>query len=75
MNNNRRKRLREIEEALDKCWSLLSDIFDEETECLDNIPENLQDTDRCEKMRMYADSIEDACGFVEEALSSVREAL
>ena len=66
MNNARRGAIRDVICELEKenpDWNMieseLTDILDEETEAMENIPESLQDTDRyqiCEESVDYLDS-------------------
>ena len=66
MNNARRKVIHGVIRVLKKTepyWNMieseLTDILDEETEAMENIPESLQDTDRyqiCEESIDYLDS-------------------
>ena len=86
MNNARRKAIRAIIkkiEAGNRDWesieSDLTDIMDEETDAMENIPESLQDTERyytCEESVGYLD---DAIGCIdpddEDAAENVVKAL
>lgn len=86
MNNARRKAIRAIIkkiEAGNRDWesieSGLTDIMDEETDAMENIPESLQDTERyytCEESVGYLD---DAIGCIdpddEDAADNVVKAL
>ena len=52
MNRGRRSSLKEATSLLDRAISLISDARDEEQDCLDNLPENLQNSERYESMEM-----------------------
>ena len=75
MNKNRRSRLRGIEEDLGRCLNLLNSIYDEEQECIDNIPDNLQDGDRYSDMEACVEALSEAVYDLEEALDSIKEAI
>lgn len=47
MNKARRTSLKEATHLLDRAIYLITDARDEEQECLVNLPENLQNSDRC----------------------------
>ncbi len=77
MNNQRRKELRAALEEADNARSVIETCRDEEQECLDNIPENLQGSERymvAEATMLLldeaVDSLEVAVTMVEEALSA-----
>ena len=67
MNKMRRKSLLEISEQLEELKAILEDFEVEEEDCLDNMPENLQGSERYEKM-------EDAIANIAEAICSIEEA-
>ena len=69
MNAKRRKTLQDIVDRLGKLDELreeireqLQDVLDEEQEALDNIPENLQGSDRAQQMLEYVDNMQDVIG-------------
>ncbi len=49
MNNKRRERLRNALKMLDSVVGIVESVCDEEQDCIDNCPENLQNTDRFER--------------------------
>lgn len=76
MNKLRRKAIRDLiaklsgvqdKDSLGDCINNLEDILDEESECFENIPENLQDSQRA------LDS-EDAIGIMEDVLDELNDA-
>lgn len=67
MNKQRRTSIRRAESYLDLAVSLVQGALYEEQDALDNMPENLQTSERYEAM-------EDAVDNLEDALSSLREA-
>lgn len=68
MNKQRRKTLNELYEKLAELRDILDEIKDEEEAYRDNIPENLQGSERYEKA-------EEACDNLDYALSSLEEVL
>lgn len=49
MNNPRRKKLNKLMEQIEDLKMALEEILEEEQEAFDNIPENLEGTERYEK--------------------------
>ena len=60
MNAKRRKRLTDVKDALSCASSELEDIIEEEQDCRDNTPENLQDTDAFSEREDLLDDMRDA---------------
>lgn len=56
---------------LDIAFSLAEEARDEEQDCLDNMPENLEGSYRYEKMDNAVDKLEDALASIEEARDSL----
>lgn len=54
MNKERRKRIREAMEALDTAHDILIDVFNEEQEAFDNLPEGIQNG---EQMSEYIETL------------------
>lgn len=50
MNRVRRELLKTANNYLEKASDLVSTALDQESDCLDNMPENLEASDRYEKM-------------------------
>ena len=67
MNKERRKSLREIQSKLDRLGQDLETLKEEEEEYRDNMPENLQESDRYQR----ADEV---CDLLQEALESMDNA-
>ena len=67
MNNARRDQLRGVVALLDRAVSIISNVSDAEENALDNVPENLQDSERCEKM-------EEALNFLDSAVEDIESA-
>lgn len=57
MNNSRRKRISKIADALNELKGQIDELYEEEQEAFENIPESLQGTERyegCRKCGRYA---------------------
>lgn len=74
MNDKRRKRLSEASALLSRASDIISDVLDEEQDCLDNMPENLQYSDRYESMEAAVDRLNDALSEIDSAENSLSEA-
>lgn len=68
MNKQRRKTINEIYEKIADLRNLLEEVKGEEEEYRDNMPENLQNSER-----YYV--AEEACDNLDSAISSLEEAL
>lgn len=75
MNKQRRIRLKEANSYLDRAMQIVSSVKDEEQDSLDNLPENLQGSERCTIMEDAIDALEDAIGNIEQASESINNAL
>lgn len=80
MNNARRKTIRRIlirlTEISEEMESILSDIElvkDEEEESFDNIPENLQESDRYQAAETAVDNLNEAYDLWQEAFESIED--
>ena len=75
MDNERRKTLREVSRVLSSAASTVERVCDRESDCLDNYPENLQGTDRYEKMERAVDSLTEASEKLDEAITCILAAM
>ena len=50
MNKNRRKRIADLRERIDIIKNELEEVMEEEQDARDNLPNNLQDSEKAEKM-------------------------
>lgn len=75
MNNQRRGRLRDALKLLSQAGDIVSNVCDDEDEALSNLPENLQDSERCEKMEDAVDSLNEAMEKIDEAQESIEQAM
>lgn len=75
MNKPRRDSLRCAIDLLKRAESTIERVCDEEKDCMDNVPENLQSSDRFIAMEKAVDYLEDAIGSIQEAASNVECAI
>ena len=75
MNKNRRDLLKRTILLSNEIDSILERVLDQEQDCLDNIPENLQDSERSQKMENAVDCLESAIDFLDNMKESIEEAL
>lgn len=75
MNNRRRQRLRDIKTQLALCGTRLSDIYEEEVACFENMHENFQESERGLHMQESIEGLEDLCGLVEDAIEKTNQIL
>lgn len=69
MNNKRRDLLKLAVQLLERASGYVSQALDAEQDCLDNMPENLQSSERYEK-----DSLEAAIESIDSAKESIEDA-
>lgn len=74
MNNLRRKTLQDLYNIIADAKDNLDEVRDEEECYKDNMPENLQNSERYEKAEAAVDALENAICSLEEALDSIEEA-
>lgn len=60
MNNSRRKRISKIADALNELKGQIDELYEEEQEAFENIPESLQGTERYEVAENAVDMLESA---------------
>ena len=75
MNKVRRKNLQSIIDQLAELKSSLEDLQSEEEEYRDNMPENLQGSERYELADAACDNLCDAVSNLEETISSIEAAI
>ena len=73
MNNQRRKTIKEPVDLIRQAYDLLESVRDEEEECMDNMPENLQGTERYESMEAAVSDLEDVMDSLETAESTLED--
>lgn len=74
MNEKRRKLLKKAVNELEKASSIVDAVSEEEQNCLDNIPDNLQESEMSYRMENAIDCLQDAIEDIENAIEKVKEA-
>lgn len=74
MNNIRRKKLTTLYEQIEELKTLLEDVHADEEEAFDNIPENLEGSERYEKSQEAVENLDCAISALEEALECIEAA-
>lgn len=75
MNAARRNKLQEAVKLLDLASEIVDTVHDQENDCVENYPENLQGTDAYQNMEEAADYLADAMDQIEEAKGSIESAI
>lgn len=75
MNNKRRVLLKDASILLERVSTMVEQALEQEQDCLDNMPENLQMTDRYESMEAVVDRLEDAAADLDSAKDRIAEAV
>ena len=74
MNKARRKALDEVISKIEEAKELLENLQAEEEEYRDNMPENLQGSERYEAADAPVDNMSSAVDALDEAISSIESA-
>ena len=75
MNKKRRELLQSAKPFLTQAANIIERAAEQESDCIDNVPENLQDTDSYEKMEKAVESLEAALEHIESANECIDEAI
>jgi len=75
MNKERKNRIIDVKEILGNAVDELEDIRAGEEMAMENIPENLQNSEKYALMEDAVDALEDAYGSVSDAIDSLDEIL
>lgn len=75
MNNARREKLRGAVARLSDVHSIVDSVCDKELDCMDNMPENLQYTERFEHMEDAVDDLNEALEKLDEAKDHIQAAI
>ena len=75
MNKKRRELLQSARPFLTQAANIIERAAEQESDCIDNVPENLQDTDSYEKMEKAVESLEAALEHIESANECIDEAI
>lgn len=71
MNDKRRSSLKLAVRHLKRASDIVESAADEEQDCLDCIPENLQNTDRYTSMEDAVDSLNDALSSIDDSIEKI----
>ena len=74
MNSKRRVLLKSAFNLLETASDYVSRVLDEEQDCFDNIPDNLQSSEKYEKMEMAIDALESVIENIDYAKEGIEEA-
>lgn len=75
MNKIRRKNLQHVIDRLEELKGAIEDLHDEEEEYLDSIPDNLQGSERYEKVESACHELECAVSYLEDTINSIEAAI
>ena len=75
MNKEKRNDLNTARGLLERAKGIVGTVRNREQDCLDNIPENLEGSERYSTMESAIDSLDDAIDKIEEAQDSIDEAM
>ncbi len=67
MNKKKRIQLKEAEVLLARAMSIVEEVKDDEQMCIDNIPENLQESERYTMMENCIDNLDEALDCISQA--------
>lgn len=74
MNDKKRSKIAKAVSLLEAALSIVEVVRDEEQDCFNNMPENLESSYRYEKMENAVDRLDDAVSSIEEARDALEEA-
>lgn len=72
MNKERRKRLDEVIDQLVELQAEVASIYEDECEAYDNLPDNLNDTDRANQMCENADDLDEVVRDIDSLVDTLR---
>jgi len=75
MNNKKRALLQQALELRDKMCDIISGVLDEEQECLNNMPENLQISEKYERMEAVIELLEESLEQLDNAEETIVAAM
>lgn len=73
MNNQRRKKIKEGIQLLERAKALFEEVTDEENEAYDNLPEGLQDSEKGETMLDNTSILETQGEAIDDIISELEE--
>jgi len=71
MNKDRRARIDELSVNLEDIRAAIEMLRDEEQEAFENLPENIQESERGELMDSAVSSLDEASSAIEEAMNAL----
>ena len=74
MNDMKRRALTNAKSALNNASAVIASVIDSENDSIDNIPENLQSSDRFARMERAVSLLEDAIDYLDSAMTNIDEA-
>jgi hypothetical protein len=74
MNNQRRKDIAEALALIEQAKDMIENIRDAERDTFDNMPENLQGSERGEACDAAASALEEACDALDETINNLNNA-
>lgn len=75
MNNSRRKEIKSMKGQLEFIKKIIERIRNEEEDYYDNIPENLQDSERANKSEEAIESLDEAIESLENTIDELENAM
>ena len=73
MNKQRRQKIRDVRKEIENCKENLQKILDEEQDCFDNMPENLQGSMRGSDSEDAIDTMENCIEDLESIIKELTE--
>lgn len=74
MNNRKREKLKLARDYLSRASDIVSGVLEDEQDSLDNMPENLQYSDKYERMEAAIGKLEDGLNNIEAAEECLSDA-
>lgn len=75
MNKDRREQLNKIHAAIEELKGQVEALRDDEQAAFDNIPENMQDSERAIRAMCIIDELDEAASHLDEAMTSIDDAV
>jgi len=74
INNKRRSSLKAASELLERAYTVITQAREDEEDAIDNMPDNLQNSERYELMEETASLLSDAEECIDTAISKISDA-
>jgi flagellar biosynthesis chaperone FliJ len=75
MNKERRKNLQSVMALIEDAKEQLELLAEEEEEYIENMPENLQGSGRCERAEEALEYMQEAINYIEDAVDNINSAI